>query len=187
MNTQKLFSKFLLLTIITGVVAFAPQYSHAGDVQVFSNDEAISVDSSQDSYLKELVDNLKTLEVDPAFQKALADLKSSASECSSLKEWAYSKPDLSGNFVVKKSVSEGTPGSSSGPTYTVTLSYPDVSKDSFNAPIEIFSNPSLLTEVSLAKFYKRSLEKVIDAAHMNRLTCTRMVSEKKEEQKVSSN
>jgi hypothetical protein len=185
MTTQKVFKKYFLLTILSGVVALAPQHSKAGDVQTMVEGD-MGASSSDDTYLKDLVDNLKTIESAPEYKAALADLKSSTVDCTSLKEWAYSKPDLSANLVVKKIVPEPTIGSPQGPAYTVTLSFPDVTKDSFHSPIEIFSNPSLLTETSLIKLYKKTIERVSDAAHMNRLYCSRLASEKKEESKQVS-
>jgi hypothetical protein len=187
MTTQKFLNKYVLLTLISGVVALAPHYSLAVDVQNVTEGDAGS-SSSDDTYMKELVDNLKTIESAPDYKAALADLKSSTADCTSLKEWVYSKPDLSANLVVKKSFAEENRGTPQGPEYSVSLSFPDVTRDSFHDPIEIFSNPSLLTATSLVKLYKRTIERVTDAAHMNRLYCSRLASEKKEETKqVSSN
>lgn len=188
MTTQNSLKKYLLLTIISGVVAIAPQLSKAAEIQTFFNGEAISSDESQDTYLKDLVDNLRSVESAPEYQKALADLKASTQACSSLPEWRSSKPDLSGNFIVRKNIIAEDQGNV-GPVYIIILSFPQVSTDTFNVPIQISSNPFLLTNVNFANFLRKTLETVKNAALTNRLACTRMATDdgEKASQRVSSN
>lgn len=188
MMGKKSLNQYFLFTIVTAVAALAPSLSQASGIQTFVNGSAVSADETQDSYLKVLVDNLKTVEQAPEYQKALAELRASTTDCSSLKQWG--SPDLSGNLVVKKNV-EGEASATPGPGYSVSLSFPQVQSDTFNVPVQIFTmNPSLLTATSLAKFYRKTLDAVKSAARANRYVCSELAHDDIENdrpQSISSN
>jgi hypothetical protein len=180
MIISKSFRKYVLLALASGIIASAPELAHASDVQTYLNGSAVS-EESQDIYMKNLVDNLSTVELSRDYQRALSDLKNSTAECSSLKQW--SNPDQSANFVVKET------RASEGPLYSVSLSFPQVQSDTFNMPVQIFSNPSLQSANNLKKFYKKTLETVREAARANRYVCSKLAeddSEKDDSRRISS-
>jgi hypothetical protein len=179
MGKKSFHKNFVLALVGLTLASLAPKLSQA---------TVVAADDSQDAYLKNLVDNLKTVELAPDYQKALADLKASTADCSSLKQW--SNPDESANLVVKKNI-ESDNNATPGPVYSVSLSFPQVQPDTFNVPVQIFTNPSLMTATSLKKFYKKTLEAVKDATRANRYVCSKLAdddSDKSDDsQKLSSN
>jgi hypothetical protein len=182
MKTQKSFKKFFAIAFLSGAAALVPQFAHSEVKAVFEGEMPFN----DTNYLNTLKENLKTIENTDGYKNALKDLKGSVSACTSSQDWIKSNPDTSANLIVTVVTEDGNQGSTGGAVYSVSLSVPDVTQDSYRQSVKIVNN--LSQYVSESELYETAIKRMRTMAVLNKAVCTRRANEETDpSQKISSN